>query len=100
MITKIEIDGKPRIAVVLNEYTSIEDLLDYTNSVLSLIQGCFMESNSNVSKEAVYSSIELIKHLQPSIGQYFAMQRAYFKDTETTTQTPNIAESEQCRIWR
>ncbi|MFR9557564.1 MAG: hypothetical protein SNJ35_08355 [Rikenellaceae bacterium] len=97
MITKIEIDGKPRIAVVLNEYTSIEDVFDYSNSILTLIQGCFMESENAVSKETIYNSIELVKHLQPSINQNYAMQRAYFKDTET--HAPDIATPQQCKMW-
>ncbi len=94
MITKIEIDGKEQFAILLHSSENLEDILCYSNALLSMIRT--VSTTDIVEDNIIYHTARLADHLTPTIDQMLNLQGAHFGTTRKVTPTT----PEPCKIWR
>lgn len=67
MITKVEINGKERVAIVLDEWDAIDDVRDIHNGLTETLQTILVNENARtyISSDGLYTLTRLLTATMP-----------------------------------
>ena len=96
MIAKINLDGKDRIAIVLDDVYSFDSLASMQQSIINVLMALEFSCNENCYQDDKANVLQFLAEMFPNIDQSFAMMNKYFKDGLSCK---SIAEKRQCEIY-